>query len=101
MKPSTLTPTKTEVFTGSPLGPGLCREPGPLPEAVGDRRRQPRAERPSYQHDLTTMMGLVGHEVAEHVAHVEREVAPGIEGARRDGPAGLPPDAQQLENASA
>ena len=42
----------------------LRRAPSPLPEAVGDRRRESIAQCPSREHNLAAVVGFVGHEIA-------------------------------------
>lgn len=55
-----------------------------MPQPVRDHPRQPVACLASYHQDLTAVMTLVRHEIGEHVADVEGQVAPDIPFRRRD-----------------
>jgi len=53
---------------------------------------------PGHHHDLSTVVRLVGHEVREHVADVERQVAPDIPLRRRYLPGGREPQTEKILN---
>ena len=50
----------------------------PLPQAGGHCGRQAGADLPRRQHDLSPVMALVGHEVGQHVADVQRQIPPHV-----------------------
>jgi len=54
----------------------LAHERRPLPETVRDRRREALVQRTRRHDQLPAVMRLVRDEVREHVADIERQIAP-------------------------
>ena len=61
---SRVAPAQTFVRPSALLGLRLRRALCPLPEAVGDRRRESFAQCPGHEHNLAAVVGFVGHEIA-------------------------------------
>ena len=55
-----------------------------MPDSAGDFGRQAVAQLPRQHDDLPAMMAFVSHKISEHVADVERQVAPNVLGRRRN-----------------
>src|SRR5207249_4048520 len=62
--------------------PSFVRSLRPLPQAGGNACGQPVPQLTRQHDELPTMMSLVGHEVAEEVHEIRREVLPGGTGHR-------------------
>jgi hypothetical protein len=85
----------------APLGLRLRRTLGPLPQAAGDRRREPIPQCPGRPDNLTAVVGLVSHEIGQNVSDVERQIAPSVGRSQRNLAALLTAESEEAEDALA